>query len=452
MVRRVHNPTSARRLMIRLDGRDWYAYPAMAATKGAELLAQGDWNPAEPLSLGCALRDKLEVDYRLSAVMALESDRCLAASFEAASAKRLRSRTAMLYQIEESLPVAAESIVADIVADKLHVFAVCCERTWLESLIAGLEDQRITTVAVSATPLLATLELWRNRNGKATRGIAWNRGDRIDLITCRNHRPIAWESVEPDREKLYRAWRQHQLASDCGELEVVGKPNAGDDRAPESDVLASPSGDGALTPAIYASSRVLDEVEHAAIDLLRGLPSDRRLRLPGGRRMMAAVALQTSLLLLLLSVSAYCWRAADLAFEACDDATAGQADVFRSVFPEKRVPVGVRSRLASELRRIKGVRGEDGAMPQDTPSLVVVKELLAALPDAMRFRLLEIRIEGGRLYLEGQVRRHGDADRIASALRTRGFSVAAPSTQQLQNKGVDFRLTAEQPTKTEPTT
>jgi hypothetical protein len=78
-----------------------------------------------------------------------------------------------------------------------------------------------------------------------------------------------------------------------------------------------------------------------------------------------------------------------------------------------------------------------GMLRSITASLVGA---LAALPTDVRFRLLEIRFDEEQAYLAGEVRRHGDVDRLASALRAHGFEVASPRTEQLAEEGVGFAL------------
>jgi hypothetical protein len=67
--------------------------------------------------------------------------------------------------------------------------------------------------------------------------------------------------------------------------------------------------------------------------------------------------------------------------------------------------------------------------------------MLAALPSDRRFRLLEIRIEDGRLYLDGEVREHSDAEALSQLLRSQGIDVPAPRTQRLDDRRVSLRIT-----------
>jgi hypothetical protein len=56
----------------------------------------------------------------------------------------------------------------------------------------------------------------------------------------------------------------------------------------------------------------------------------------------------------------------------------------------------------------------------------------------------EIRIEGGGVYLSGEVRSNADADRIVGALRHLGFEVQPPRTQRLAEQGFTVRVAASQ--------
>jgi hypothetical protein len=125
--------------------------------------------------------------------------------------------------------------------------------------------------------------------------------------------------------------------------------------------------------------------------------------------------------------------------------TAGQVEVFREIFPNTKVPVGIKSRLESELAKLKGLQGDDSSLPAAVSAVTMLHEMLAALPTDRRFQLLEIRIEEGRLYLDGEVIAHGDAEAIAQRLRAGGFEVAPPRTQRLDEKRVSLRITGTLP-------
>ena len=98
----------------------------------------------------------------------------------------------------------------------------------------------------------------------------------------------------------------------------------------------------------------------------------------------------------------------------------------RETFPGTSVPVGVVTRLASEYRKLAATKGSSEDKPQLHSVVRLLYEVLASLPRGLRYRLLEIYLEPGQVRLEGEIRRHGDADLLAAGLRNRGFLVTAP--------------------------
>jgi hypothetical protein len=122
-----------------------------------------------------------------------------------------------------------------------------------------------------------------------------------------------------------------------------------------------------------------------------------------------------------------------------------QAEIFRSVLPNTKVPVGMKSRLESELSKLKGLQGVGVSLQETESATKVMHRMLAAMPTDRRFQLLEIRIEEGRLYLDGEVIEHGDAELIVQRLRAGGFEVASPRTQRLDDKRVALRITGTLP-------
>ena len=120
-----------------------------------------------------------------------------------------------------------------------------------------------------------------------------------------------------------------------------------------------------------------------------------------------------------------------------------QEDVFHEVLPGRRLPRGILRVLESELAQASGLTGQASDLPEYPSMLVVVREMLSALPQGLRFRINEIRMDHDRVNIDGEVRTHADGDALAAALRRQGFQVAAPRTQQLPGQGVSIRLTAQ---------
>jgi hypothetical protein len=97
--------------------------------------------------------------------------------------------------------------------------------------------------------------------------------------------------------------------------------------------------------------------------------------------------------------------------------------------------------MESEIRRLQATRGS-ASLPSRPSMLRALQDVLAHLPQNLRFRLLEIRLDESRLLLDGQARSHADVDAIATALRQgTGFEVEPPRSEQ-RDDAVSFALTA----------
>jgi hypothetical protein len=166
------------------------------------------------------------------------------------------------------------------------------------------------------------------------------------------------------------------------------------------------------------------------------------------RRVQAPLvfALCALAVMLLCSAAALAWRTTQYhrLIEAAQDQ---QRQLYCRLYPAQSVPLNVLGRLRAEHRRAQALAGLE-VLPVDRgPSaLMLLCRCLAALPAELRFRVDELRIEEGRMYLEGEVRSHGDAEVLASALRQRGgVDVDAPRSEQRGERTVAFTLVGHPP-------
>src|SRR5690606_28196638 len=87
-----------------------------------ESVADGRWSPKEVAGVAEKVAEVLENMPRRvqrSVALLLGSDLCLTAHFDIDSPRQFRKRDAMLYQLEEWLPCAAEDLVADYYLHRL---------------------------------------------------------------------------------------------------------------------------------------------------------------------------------------------------------------------------------------------------------------------------------------------------------------------------------------------
>jgi hypothetical protein len=168
-----------------------------------------------------------------------------------------------------------------------------------------------------------------------------------------------------------------------------------------------------------------------------GLAPAGALAAAGGYLKAAAVLL----VLVLAAASAGLWWKGRRLQEMGRGDRAAQTRRFLAAYPGQSVPPDVRAYLESQLRKLAGIRGADNEIPYRPNALVTLGEVLEGMPDNMRLRLVDIRIDSGEVYLEGQVRRHSDAQTIYRKLVDRGFVLQPPNTDHLAAGGVSFLLT-----------
>jgi hypothetical protein len=119
-----------------------------------------------------------------------------------------------------------------------------------------------------------------------------------------------------------------------------------------------------------------------------------------------------------------------------------QRELFQEAFPSTKVPAALIRRVRSEHTRVMSSRGASSLVdvPQSAPE--VLRELLAAFPQEVRFRIKSIKIRNGRVDLDMQVRSPVDAGVLATSLSAVGFDVEPPVTTQKDAQTFDSVLEA----------
>lgn len=394
------------------------------------------------LGVGQQLRESLSELTRHPIVVALESRLCLPFAFQTASRRQTRNRDSVAYQIEDPLPVAAEEIVADYVVEGVKVFGVGADRRLVEGLLGELRGAGFDVRCVVPGLLLAASQL--NHEHKEIQRSWWVRPDGIEQVSFNWAGPSHWRGLPREADPLHAAVTAQSLAGEVFETQAVvssvaANPPLG---AETAELIESGEDDPCLEFATRAAERLVRGETTAPIDLVRGLPSGSAASRDPLRWDRMAVA--AALLLVLLVGAAWRGAVAVAAERELQQLSDAEAEVFATALPDARVPRGVRTRLESELRSLAGARADLSDLPEHADAVLRLESVLGQLPVDLRFRVLEIRIESGRVFLLGEARSYSDVDQIATSLRRTGLVVAPPSSRQLADKGVEFRLAAEE--------
>ena len=375
-------------------------------------------------------------------LLGLGSDCCLPAQFAVKKGSGKVTCESLAFRMEEFVPLSSEDFVADFVVRSDDCFGVAVESAPIGRIVTSLEEQGVFVDSIVPTTLLVAEGVVEAIAGAGALLIVVRVGSAIELIRVEDKQVTRWERLADDPVEFERCVKMLALSAPVESAVCCDSVN--DDASRVLDA-AAPGGVlredvDFLETAVRRADAVLARRRTACIELRRGSlaaadpyrPLRPLLHMTG---VVVAVCLIVVSVMLLHRANRY------------DGETAGVIDsqeaVFEGLFPGNRIPIGIRSRLESELTRLKGVSGQPAEFQFGASTLPVLCRFMESLPKTMRYRVFELRFQGNRLYFEGEVRSHGDADVLASSLRRSGFDVEPPETEQLANRNVSIRINAE---------
>lgn len=375
-------------------------------------------------------------------VLALPSRSCFCASVAAGDLPRGSREQALLYRLEEKLPLAAEELVADFISDGQHALGVCTPLEGIKPLVDALEANGILVQSVCPMAMLALQGILDKEQNQAAMAALGCNGH-VDVLTLANGKPCAWQWVRHNPQELLAAIRLQELGGQTVHPLLHSGLN------PESVQSLEQSYPGELQSddrpihesAARAAAQVLEGRLQPWINLRRGplAAADpyRLFRTP----LKAAVA--AAIVLLVCLNAGWLWRAQQ--YRQLAQAQLAEArTVFSSVLPDQKAPAvltGMRTRLESEARKLSALSGASLDVPQQSSALLILRDILSALPKDLRYRVLDLRISGPSVSVDGQARSHAEAEAIAQALRQGAkLNIDPPKTTLVGDNTVSFAL------------
>lgn len=399
--------------------------------------AMPDWEQ----TVACVVSRLTELGMRPAPVaLLLPTHWCLCATMELPRRRRL-TRETLLYRLEEELPVASEDLIADFCRSEMAVLGVAALQEPLTSIVRALEAAAFEVDHVGPIVTAALQQVIVSNGEPLPDLVIWREADRTHVLELSGGSLLRWVSVPPQPTALRRALRCAASSGERPRALCLGPDVAATEHqvAENADVQAVL--DLSLTDqAVDACDRILAGECRPWIDLRRGAPDPpgrwRRLRQPIGALACAIV------FLLLSTAAAMLWRAREYDRTA-DRVLEQQRQAFAVAFPGQPIPAQVLGRLRSEARLAASLATggpEAGAAGDPDATFRFFRDVLNAVPRDLRLQVHELRLEPQKLYVEGRVRSHGDAEVLAGALRQAGFDVAPPRSEQRGADGVWFTL------------
>ncbi len=343
---------------------------------------------------------------------------------------------ALLYQLEDRLPIAAEDILADFLAmDPDRSFGVAVERHRIVPILEALNQAGIRCVAAVPSAMLSLQAAAPEPS--QTHHIMADGSDYLDALILASGRPTGWARLTATSSALQQ-WLK--IAPPSGEAPsqiavtgvdpkwipddmdgVVDVPDLLDQAAALGHEIVS----GKCKPWFNLSRRMHDAEPWAPV------------RAP----LLAAAVALVCLVAVFIGMMLYRASAYD---QLAQDAYNALRQPYKKALPDQRLPGSLavmHQKLAEEAKRRRAMRGEAEDMPDQRSALSTTLQVFMALPTDRHFRVLEWSVEPDRFDLEGQARLHSDAEAIGAALRrTEQFEIDPAKTQALKGQGVSFIL------------
>jgi type II secretory pathway component PulL len=356
-------------------------------------------------------------------MLALASADCLAAAIDVTGLPR-SDRKAMLYRLEEKLPVAAESVVADFALADNQALGVCVREDAVAPLLHSLESFGVAIQSITPAALLAAQQLAENGGPQV---LLIGDADQVNVIAIRQGVPQSW-SLLPARLADLRL-HLDLLAMESGEdapIRAAGLQGLSLDALGAQVIPIVPRQAAAIAAAAALEGRLAPWIEFR-----RGaLAISDRLRL---HRKALDVFLAAAAIFLVCLTLGLLWRAHRYHREA-QAADRQTADEFTATFPGWSLPSNVRTVVESEHRKL-ATRGSGTLPPEVNESaLRTLHVILSRLPPEVKFKVEHGIFNDTSIEIEGRVRSFNDVDALASAARQAGLDVPPPQARR-DNEG-----------------
>lgn len=374
-------------------------------------------------------------------ILCLASIGCLAARMTSETVNGNSSREAMAFQLEELLPISAEQFVADFIPSRSGILGIAVDAEAIRPLVHALEAAGVSVRSIIPAALLATqhvLQAPSNQVGPNS-VLVWPSEIAYDVVRVQDGVISDWLYVRGDSSIL----EQNLWMLISGEDQDVpvficrhgSDPESADDLQHYQRVAVP-----AFSEVVAVATRdVLIGQLMPTIDLRREKLASRTPYHSLQKLLAVAVAAACLLLMAMVAGLEYrCWQYE----QSAQEYQQAMEQVFLQIFPKLQIPLGIRSRLESEHAKTVGLR-DTKKIPEVASAADTFREMLTALPETLRYRLTEISVQGRQLKMDGEVRSHGDAANLATALTETGFEVQPPRTVQESGGNVSVTLVAE---------
>ncbi|MDR0608589.1 MAG: hypothetical protein LBG58_00580, partial [Planctomycetaceae bacterium] len=363
------------------------------------------------------------------------------------------NRQAMIYELEEYVPIPAEQFTADFLQhDQCRWAGLIDHQKFLPFLDELATDQILIQHIIPLSIIVAQNLISQSKNiENGIRSLIWIFddeffGNRIEFfLFTPDGLPLSWQLIDKTPDALRRALIAEIQTRDTDiYVDSIGLPDElfhvfeTIPRVKLIDNIKTETENILQQSIVRQSTAILTRKQKSWWDFSRdhlAMRGTDRVLGKSIRTLLWGSVTFLSVLCLVFFVRGFQYSRFKTQFRQ------EQEKVFREALPEQKIQTGFRNRLESEYKKMSAQRENSAELPQRESVLIPLLKVLQSLPPKVRYRFPEIRIEQNDIRLDGQLQVHGDAEIIATALENGGFAVEPPSTQQTGSNGVSVRLT-----------
>lgn len=352
----------------------------------------------------------------------------------------LRDRAALAFELEDHLPIDAESFVADFVeTGPSEISAIAIEHARWKPLTDAIESVGVSVRSIVPAAVLATRGFVCEAKTPDDGRLFWFDGNDVDVVDVTDGRIVDWKHLRGSSDVIQR---DRQFRGDAAMTWVGGEPpNETMPTAIEAAIgphqrLPRPMMEyEAIGANAYAADQGgpwfdLRRDALAALDPFRAVHKNLR-----------ALALASVACFLTLVAAGY-YRSVRIENRIAQ-LRDQQVDLFEKSFPDTKAPGAILRRVRSEHARLVGARGGQASVGAPVNAPEILRRVLGSLPVDVRFRIEALAITDGSVDLDLQVRSPVDAGAVAAALSAAGFATDPPVTLQKDAKTFTSTIRAE---------
>lgn len=375
--------------------------------------------------------------------LAIPSDWCMCALIDIADLPRREAQQAMLYRLEEQLPLPAEELVADFVIHDVSAFGVAVQIATVAPIVDALESVGIPVEAIVPATILAA-QNWIAREEIAAAGaLLVSIADKLEFIVFDKGRPLAWHIFcnEPADAAL------HLRVAGVGRAEplrVIAAPLDEPVREALAQVAEITLAETDLPPAQQSAAAFAQTMTEGGAEPWVNLRREKLAPAEPYRQFaipLKCAAAAAALLLIGASLSLL-WRGFQYD-RLADNYDNEQMAIVSEVLPGRTLRAGQTPSvvLKREAESARAMAGESSEAPVRPSALTTLFEVLSRLPSDIRYQLSLMRLGDEGVLLEGEARSRTDVDGLAAALRSGGmFRIDSPPTEMTPEGFASFTI------------